>query len=269
MYNKADFADIPHINNVILYTETDSTNTRAKELLRKGENTETGTLLLADRQTAGRGRMGRSFSSPAGEGIYMSLILKPELSPEKYHMITLLAAMAISQAFENLYKIKADIKWPNDILVHEKKLVGILTEGVLPDYVILGIGINVNNQSFPEQLTNAGSLLLETGKPQDRSVLVREVLICFYELYDSFLSTGDLAFIKDAYNSKLLHLNKEIYVIPYERTKQIENSYELSTEGLTPVLCLGIEKNGALICKDAAGNLIYVNSGEVSIRESE
>ena len=263
-YTDTALTDIPLIREVIFYEETDSTNARAKDLIRAGA--EGGTLVAADMQTAGRGRLGRSFSSPSGEGIYMSLILKPELSPDRFSMLTILAAMAIARAFEALYDLKADIKWPNDILVNNKKTVGILTEGVPPDHVIIGIGINVNNREFPDSLVNAGSLLLETGQPQDRGTLLYTVLSGFSELYARFLSSQDLSFITEEYNRRLIHMDKEIFVIPFDRTMDSADPYALSTEGLSPVLCRGIEKSGALMVEDTAGHISFLNSGEVSVR---
>ena len=294
-YTDNTLFEIPLIQSVVVYDETSSTNDKAKELIKKGAIH--GTLVLADMQSAGKGRLGRSFSSPSGCGIYMSLILTPEMSPEHFSMLTLIAGMAVLYAIDEIPGVNAGIKWPNDITAGKKKLSGILTETVLRsgneialslkenefgsmsdlstaryardgNSVIIGIGINVNNGSFPEELSHAGSLYQITGVPVDRGRLVKNVLSHFSELYDSFCKSKNLSFLMEAYNNRLSHRNREIFVIPFERTQTAKSAESADTEGLTPYVCMGINEKGELLCKRNDGSLFSIKSGEVSVREA-
>ena len=159
----------------------DSTNKKAKELAETG--CEHGTLVTAESQEAGIGRRGRSWSSEEGTGIYMSLVLRPEIKTECASSITLVAAISVARAIINLFKessqeaVFPQIKWPNDIVLNKKKVCGILTElsldGTKIDYIVIGIGINVSNQSFPEELQSiASSILLETQEELDKELLI-------------------------------------------------------------------------------------------------
>lgn len=145
---------------------TDSTNTRLKELARQGA--PQGTVVAAREQTGGKGRLGRSFVSPPG-GLYLSILWRPEFSPEKAARLSCAGALAACAAIEEVWGIAPDIKWPNDLLLKGKKISGILTEaswqGRGGNFVIVGTGINVNTESFPTELVdNASSLYLETGR---------------------------------------------------------------------------------------------------------
>ncbi|MBQ8318377.1 MAG: biotin--[Lachnospiraceae bacterium] len=137
---------IPIINNVLYYDTIDSTNNKAKELAKRGS--VHGSLVVAKSQTAGRGRMGRSFSSADNQGLYFSLMLRPNVSMNHLSSITLVTALAVSTALDTICNINTTIKWPNDVYINNKKAVGILTEAG-PDYVVIGIGINVNTKEFP------------------------------------------------------------------------------------------------------------------------
>ena len=255
---------IPIINNVIVYDETDSTNNRAKDFGKKG--CVDGTLVISDCQTAGRGRIGRSFSSPSGEGIYMSLLLKPDIDENHVSMSTLLSALAISRALKKYYQIDTNIKWPNDLLINGKKITGILTEKC-EDFIIIGIGINVNNKAFNESLSDiATSLYLESGKEYVREILIENILKEFNVLYYSFLTEKDLKSIINDYNSKLISYDSDIYVIPYELTSRLDNTYKLQEFNLPIYHCMGIAPDGSLICRDSSGKLSLLNSGEISIR---
>lgn len=145
---------------------TDSTNTRLKELARQGA--PQGTVVAAREQTGGKGRLGRSFVSPPG-GLYLSILWRPEFSPEKAARLSCAGALAACAAIEEVWGIAPDIKWPNDLLLKGKKISGILTEaswqGEGRSFVIVGTGINVNTESFPTELVDsASSLYLETGR---------------------------------------------------------------------------------------------------------
>lgn len=148
-----------------------------------------GTVVIAEEQTAGRGRMARPWSSVAGQGVWMSIITRPTLTPQQAPQMTLVAAVAVTRAIEELTGIEATIKWPNDILIDGKKVTGILTElQADPDQVkavILGIGMNVNQdpEDFPEELQSiATSLKIITGKPIDRAQLIAKIF-SFLEVY--------------------------------------------------------------------------------------
>lgn len=282
--------DIPVVNNVILYEETDSTNTRAREFGNRG--CVDGTLIIADTQTAGKGRMGRSFSSPPDTGIYMSLLLKPAIDTAHISCITLLAAMAAAKALASIADLHPSIKWPNDIVINGKKVVGILTEMScdtiripktygLADmeyasapayetnlkYVIVGIGINVNTEFFPEEIADtAGSLYQLCGRRLNREAVIYQVWAHFNDYYQYFLTCRNLSFLIEDYNNMLAGYGKDIYIIPHEKTAGASNPYQIDTAGLTPYLCMGIDSEGALICRHPDGHLEHVNAGEVSIR---
>lgn len=259
--------NISIINNVIEFDSTDSTNTRAREFAKRGS--VHGSLFLAHKQTDGKGRMGRHFSSPMDQGIYMSLLLRPDIDYSRISNITLLAAVAIVRALEEHFNIISEIKWPNDIVIDGKKLVGILTEAG-PGYIIIGIGINVNNSGFPGTIQNtATSIFLETGKRIDEFILIKSILSSFGSLYDEFISREDIEFILDEYNSRLVNLEKVVYIIPHDISDNVDNVDNVSSvdySGLTPYTCCGIDKYGNLLCRDAAGEVTTVNSGEVSVR---
>jgi len=161
------------------YRETDSTNARAVELAEQGA--PEGTLVVADRQTQGRGRRGRAWFSPPEAGIYASLVLRPSMLPSEATQITFLTAVAASEALMHSTALNVRIKWPNDLLVKRKKIAGILTEihaerGALK-YAVVGLGINVNTPDFPDELREtATSVWIETGKRFSRAVILREYL---------------------------------------------------------------------------------------------
>lgn len=263
MINSSLF-DIPIINSVIEYDRTDSTNTKAKEFARRGS--VHGTLFIAHCQTAGKGRMERSFSSPMDDGVYMSLLIRPDMSLPHIANITLVAALSITRSLKEVCGISPMIKWPNDIVIGGRKLVGILTEAS-SDFIVLGIGINVHNTSFPEPINaTATSLYQETGRSFDNFELIKSVMSHFSILYDSFIKSDNIDFLVDEYNSLLAGMNNEVYIIPHEMSKANNNTYNVSTGNLSPYVCRGIDSSGNLLCEDVSGNIIYVNSGEVSLR---
>ncbi|MBK5100811.1 MAG: biotin--[acetyl-CoA-carboxylase] ligase [Desulfobacteraceae bacterium] len=179
--------------DIIYFSETDSTNTRAKELATQGA--PEGTLVVSEEQTGGRGRKGREWFSPSKGGIYLSLILRPTISPGEAPKITLLTAVATAEALLSLTQLEIRIKWPNDILVNGKKLVGILTEMSTDmdkiDYVVVGLGLNVNTPGFPKDISDkATSLFIETGKQFSRARLVAEFLKMEEHYYELFKKVG-------------------------------------------------------------------------------
>ena len=255
---------LKHINSVICYDTTDSTNLRAKEFAKKTD--VHGILFLADRQTAGKGRLGRDFISPEATGIYASLLLRPTLSMERYSQITIIAAVAVANAIKETTDISVHIKWPNDIVVDGKKLVGILTEGG-PNYAIVGIGVNVNNHNFPDNIADvATSLYITSGKKIDRAILLNTILNNFNKLYEELLISDNLDFIIDEYNNLLINKDKDIYIIPHHISDTTNHPYMVDTVGLESMHCLGIDSYGNLLCQDASGTTHSINSGEVSVR---
>lgn len=239
---------------IYYYDVTDSTNIRAKELAEEGH--PGGTLVVADRQEAGRGRRGRSWDSPSGTGIFMTLLLKPEMNPNHASMLTLVAAMAVARAISKCAGTEALIKWPNDIVIGGKKICGILTEMSAQfdfiNHIVIGIGINVHNEHFPEEIAEtAGSILLQTGKRIRRAELIEQILEQFEHYYAIFMETEDLSGLVREYNSILVNMNKSVRVL--DPKEPFEGK------------AMGITKKGELIV-DTWESRKMVSSGEVSVR---
>jgi BirA family biotin operon repressor/biotin-[acetyl-CoA-carboxylase] ligase len=179
--------------DIVYYGETDSTNARAKDLAIKGA--QEGTLIISEKQTKGRGRKRREWFSPSKGGIYASLILRPNISPNEAPKITLLTAVATAEALLFLTGLDVSIKWPNDILVKGKKIAGILTEistemDVI-DYVVVGLGLNVNIDNFPGDIKEkATSVFIETEKPFPRVRIIKEYLKLHEKYYEIFKRIG-------------------------------------------------------------------------------
>ncbi len=259
---------------VHLYEKTDSTNLRAKEyvqaLIEKKNTDRVNEIFLADQQTEGRGRLGRSWQSPPETGIWMSYLTNPNVPADKISCVTLLAAMAIARAVKfyslkrSIFNVDAQIKWPNDIIINGKKICGILSELVTdPDtgmnYVICGIGINVNTRSFDnEECRYASSLYRESGITWDREELTYGVIYNIKEFMRSFEIEKGLEFIVPDYNNMLV--NKDQEVILSSMNPEIQ-------AGLEPrYIARGIDKTGALLVENSAGEIIPITSGEVSVR---
>lgn len=235
------------------FPQTDSTNNAAKRTWDLPE----GTLFITEAQTDGRGRRGNAWASPPGSGIWMSLLLKPNLPPENIAEITLIAGLAVTRGINRHLPApaQAGIKWPNDVVMNGKKICGILTELSAEidavNYVVTGIGINVNTPSFPADLENkATSLFLETGIKQNRAVLVRSVLEEFEKWYTDYLAQGFSA-VSDAYKACCVTLGKQVRV-----TK--------GTESFT-AQAVDLAAGGQLIV-ERDGEMVTINSGEVSVR---
>ena len=236
------------------YDSIDSTNTKAKELAETGH--PSGTLVVADQQTAGKGRRGRSWESPSGTGIFMTLILKPEINPNNASTLTLGAALAVAKAISEVTREPAQIKWPNDIVMHGKKICGILTEmSAQFDYInhiVIGIGINVHNEEFPEEIAQmAGSLLTECGRRFHRADIIEKILEHFERYYGIFLETEDLEGLQKEYNLMLVNMHAGVKVL--DPKEPFEGK------------AMGITKRGELIV-DTWESRKLVSSGEVSVR---
>lgn len=241
----------------IKYLETvDSTNTYAKKLLL--EEHEVADVIIANTQTAGRGRLGRSFFSPKDSGIYCSFILEPFLKLENSILITVAASVAVSKAIEKITGLETSIKWINDIYIKEKKVCGILTEAVtnfetgMIDKIILGVGINFNssNDGFPEDIVNkAGALYNGNTNNITRNMLISQLIIEIDECIAKIEDTH----IMEYYKSKSMVIGKFVNVLNMGKETSIRGK------------AVDIDKNGFLIIETESG-LITLNSGEISIR---
>lgn len=232
----------------------DSTNEYGKALAKS--QTVHGTLIVADTQNAGKGRRGRVWQSPAGSTISMSLCLEPSLSQENAAGLTLVMALAVTEAIGEITGVIPQIKWPNDIVLNGKKICGILTELIFRGNiyaVIIGAGINVNTEEFPEEIREiAGSLKAELGKEISREALIAAALKYFEKYYEQYVKTEDLTFLKESYEGVLANLGREVRVLD---PKQPYTG-----------IAKGITVNGNLIVESMDGKEHYVDSGEVSVR---
>ena len=240
----------------ITYFESlDSTNTKVRELACQGA--EEGTVVVAEKQTAGKGRRGRNWESPAGTNIYMSVLLRPQIEANKAPMLTLVMAYSIGRVLKERGYETIQIKWPNDLVLSGKKICGILTEAELNgqeiDHVIVGVGINVNEKEFPEELLDkATSLYLEKGIKENREILVEDVLNTFAVDYEKFLKEENLSLIKDEYNQMLVNYHREVRVL------DPGNEYTAFAHGINDM--------GELLVEKADGSMEAVYAGEVSVR---
>lgn len=259
LMTEAEIKSLMHTDWVakeVLYFDTiDSTNTKAQELAEKGY--QSGTLVVADKQESGKGRRGRSWVSPSGTGIFMTLMIKPDINPNNASMLTLVAALAVAKAITSVTGEEAMIKWPNDIVVNGKKVCGILTEmNAQFDYInhiVVGIGINVHNESFPEEISQmASSLTIEAGgKRFHRAQIIAETMSYFEQYYDTFLKTQDLSALVREYDELLVNRNKSVRVL------DPKEPFDGKAMGITP--------KGELIV-DTWESRKLVSSGEVSVR---
>jgi len=237
------------------YKSVGSTNEVAKRLAEA--KAPEGTAVISERQTRGRGRLGRSWHSPSGQGLYFSLILRPRVSFEKMPALSLVAALSVCHALERLDGMKAKIKWPNDCLIDNKKVAGILVEVSAEldsvGYAILGIGINVNNQrrDFPSGLrSRATSLAISVGKRVDRVTLLRHFLVDFEKLYTNFHRYG-LRFLGPELVERSVVLGKKITI-------------SLGKKKISG-MAQGFDQNGSL--RLLVGNeVLTISAGEVSLR---
>lgn len=237
------------------YDTIDSTNLEVRRLAEAGA--EHGLTVIAEEQVSGKGRRGRSWLGKAGTGIWMSFLLKPEIALENSSMLTLITALAVAKAINEVTNVSCGIKWPNDLIVNGKKVCGILTELSAQmdelNYIVVGLGINVNMEEFPDDLKDkATSLQIETGKRIYRAPLAAKVLEYFEKYYEQFIQTEDLSTFKDEYNHLLVHMNQKIRVIRGSK-ETIYTSH-------------GINERGELLAETASGKIESILSGEVSVR---
>lgn len=242
--------------HIHLLDSVESTQTVAHQLVAEGA--PEGTLVLAERQTAGRGRMGRKWHSPAGKGIWMSLVLFPHVPLQFVSQLTLLAAVAVCRAIRLHVPVDVGIKWPNDLLVERKKVCGILLESSAEDerlrYVVAGIGIsaNLSREDYPEELRErATSLLIESGREIDRHRLICEVMRQFEELYELYRKQGFAP----------IRLLWEALSVSLHRLIRIE-----TREGWVEGTAEAIDEFGALVVRLDNGETRKFYSGDVDLR---
>jgi len=232
----------------------DSTNAFALRLLSHGRSVPDGTLILSETQTAGRGRMGRSWHSEPGSGLYLSLVIRPQVPPSLAPLLTLGCAIALHNAVERSTDLEVDIKWPNDLLVSGKKIAGILAEiQAETDRIhalVVGVGLNVNHSSMPEELTErATSLRMASGRPHSRLEILAEFLEQFEAMVERFLSSGPAAIVSEwTLHSSFAH----------GRRVEISDGFR-TVNGITR----GLNPMGALRVETASGAIEDVYSGDV------
>jgi BirA family transcriptional regulator, biotin operon repressor / biotin---[acetyl-CoA-carboxylase] ligase len=233
-----------------------STNTALARLASEGA--AEGVSIVADEQTAGRGRLQRAWSSPKGAGLYFSILLRPAIPQNYWPLITFMAALAVGDALREAAGVQTDIKWPNDILSGERKICGILAEAIDTSAgraVIVGIGINLTQNAFPPELANAATSVAEaTGQRPDREQILaalRDALARWYSLLD------EPGRIVDAWS------NRSSYAIG--KLVQVSNGNDV-WQGTTS----GVEADGALRLRTTSGEIKLVRAGDVySVRSSE
>lgn len=236
------------------YPSVETTQYIAHKLAHSG--TEHGTVVVADEQTAGKGRLGRSWHSPEGSGIWTSIILRPKLPPQRAPQFTLIAAVSVVQAIRKQTGLEAEIKWPNDILINGKKVVGILTELQAEadqiKSVIIGMGINVNvdREDFPSELTMATSLKIEHGQEINRSALLAAILNELENLYEEYMTNG-FRMIKLLWESYAISLGRKIKA----RT----------LNGVIDGIAKGITDEGVLLLEDKDGQVHKIYSADIEI----
>ena len=249
--------DYPWKDRFFWVDETDSTNDQLKKMARLGA--PHGTVMIADRQSGGHGRMGRSFHSPGGMGIYFSILLRPDCAPGELMHLTCATAVAMCDAVEKTAGFRPGIKWTNDLVYKKHKLGGILTELGLSskgsiDYAIIGIGINCcqTETDFPEEIRGiAASLSLVSQKNIDRAAVAAAMMESLYRMDRDLLT--EKASILERYRQNCITIGQEISLVrvgePVRHGKAV-----------------GMDDNGALMVEFTDGHTETVNSGEVSVR---
>lgn len=240
--------------NITIFQELDSTNNYLKKLGSQGEKERT--LIIAESQTNGRGRMGRTFYSPNGTGVYFSLLLRPEIPTEKALNLTVMAAVAVAETVMKYSNGDVKIKWVNDVYFNGKKVCGILTEGAVNpttktlDYAVVGIGINIiaPENDFPDDIKNSATAIFSGNTEENiKEKIVAEVINRFFDMYNG----NDTDFIK-RYKEYSYLTGKEINII--------------SGDNMRPTTVLGITDECHLLVKNEYGETEEISSGDVSVR---
>lgn len=244
-------------STIIILDEVDSTNTYCKRLA--GEGAKAGTVVIAEKQTGGKGRRGKSFSSPKGLGLYLSVILRPDRQPGETLHLTSVFIEAACDAVENACGIRPQIKWTNDLVIGKKKISGTLTEMSIEaesghiDYVVLGTGINCNQalSDFPDEIQDmASSLGMETGENVSRNRLAAE-LIKQFKIASDTLFTEKKSWM-ERYKKDCITLGKDVKIITGDKTEYAHVD--------------DIDEDGCLLVTYLDGQKGKVFSGEVSVR---
>ena len=234
-----------------------STNTAVKEQYAARPH---GFVLLAEAQTGGRGRLGRQFSSPAGTGVYLSVLLHPTLPLSHIQFVTIAAAVAVAEAVEQTAGFAPSLKWVNDVLMDGRKLCGILTEATIEgetgavSALVVGIGVNLRpNPDWPDEVRAVAGALSEFGRAPRRAALAAAILSQFERDY-ALLEQGQQAELLARYRSRLCCIGRPVTVI--------------GAAGRYEALCTGLDENGHLLVRGADGQERILSSGEISIRLS-
>lgn len=246
----------PWRENLTYFPEIDSTNNRLKLLAAQGA--PQGTALVAGHQTGGRGRKGRSFFSPEGVGIYLSILLRPRCEAVQLMHLTCATAVAMCDALQGVTGLRPGIKWTNDIVFGSRKLSGILTElGFTPqgelDYAVIGIGVNCCQQEtdFPPEIRDmAGSLAMMTGKEIDRAQVAAAMLDSLFQMNETLLTGKEAMFTR--YRKDCITLGHPVSLVRGEEVRH--------------ALAETVDEAGALVVRYPDGHREVVNSGEVSVR---
>lgn len=241
--------------NLIFHKTIDSTNTQAKEMARKGA--PHGTLVLAEEQTAGKGRLDRKWLSPGHENLLFTILLRPSLNADNIFPLTMILAVSAIDAIKEIAGVDVLIKWPNDLYVNGKKLAGILTEFSIKDgaveYVIIGLGVNVNWMPGRGDgiLYAATSILAESGSRVSRDDLLTGILKRFEAGYEEVLS-GKIEGLHSRWNELSIVTGRDVEII--------------SIDEVIRGKAIAIDREGALILKNSMGHETRILSGDVSLR---
>lgn len=256
------------VRSVLHFRCVGSTNTLAREMARQGA--PGGLLILTDEQTAGRGRLGRSFHSPAGQGLWFTLLSRPATGHPVSPAVTLIAGVAVCEALQSAGLRDVSVKWPNDILIAGVKVAGILAESGFDSdqnpYLVLGIGINLTNESFPSELSGiATSVQLSAGKRLERNTLLQDILTRLAEL-ELTLSRDGFQAIRPRYRSCSSTIGREVLLVDPVGTQSRQANGSVVTDSERLYQCLDIADDGSLVLQDRQGRVFQQNSGEISLR---
>ncbi|MDD2402292.1 MAG: biotin--[acetyl-CoA-carboxylase] ligase [Clostridia bacterium] len=242
--------------NLFCFSSVDSTNKVAKNEAAKG--CQEGTVVVADKQDEGKGRLNRNWVSPSGRGLWFSIVLRPDIDPPRASQLTFVSAVAVCRSLQTLTGLELNIKWPNDILFKGKKVCGILTELSAEidkvNYVVVGIGININHtiDDFPLELRDTATSLTQiSGQNYNRPALLRSILLEYEKQYFDYQEKGFMQ-ILDSWRKLNTTLGKKVKV----------NTREESYYGVAE----DINEEGCLIVRKESGEVVELMAGDVSLR---